>query len=201
MKRALDLVLLFLALPLWIPAMLILSVAVRIKLGSPLFFRQERPGLRGSPFYIVKFRTMSNSRDAEGNLLPDEVRLTRFGKWLRSTSMDELPEIINVWRGEMSFVGPRPLLMQYLDRYTPRQARRHEVLPGITGWAQVNGRNAISWENKLEMDVWYVEHQSLALDLKILLLTVLKVTKREGISAPGSATTHEFMGSKVSNDH
>jgi lipopolysaccharide/colanic/teichoic acid biosynthesis glycosyltransferase len=153
-----------------------------------------RPGLHGKPFVMLKFRTMTDQRDANGELLPDDLRLTRFGKWLRSTSLDELPELFNVLKGEMSLVGPRPLLMEYLPRYTPEQARRHEVKPGITGWAQVNGRNALSWEEKFQLDVWYVDHWNLWLDMKILLLTIWKVLKREGISAEGSATMPVFTG-------
>lgn len=177
------------------PLMVLLSLLVRWSLGSPIFFCQLRPGLHGNPFRIYKFRTMTNARNEEGNLLPDAERLVPFGRFLRSTSLDELPELINVLRGDMSLVGPRPLLMQYLARYTEEQARRHEVKPGITGWAQVNGRNAISWEEKFKLDVWYVDHQSLWLDLKILLMTVVKVFRREGISHPGQATMEEFMGS------
>jgi len=153
-----------------------------------------RPGLKGKPFYMYKFRTMTDETDEQGNLLPDELRLTRLGKFLRSTSLDELPELFNVLKGDMSLVGPRPLLMQYLDRYTPEQARRHEMKPGITGWAQVNGRNAITWEEKFALDVWYVDNWSLWLDLKILAMTIVKVFKREGISAEGEATMPEFMG-------
>jgi len=162
-----------------------------------VIFTQERPGLHGRIFKMYKFRTMRDLRDAGGNLLPDEQRLTKLGRFLRSTSLDELPELFNVLKGEMSLVGPRPLLVAYLDRYTPEQARRHEVLPGITGWAQVNGRNAISWEEKFKLDVWYVDHQSFWLDLKILFMTLAKVFKREGISAEGSATAPEFMGSDI----
>jgi sugar transferase EpsL len=175
--------------------MLVLAVAVRLALGAPVFFRQERPGLAGRTFRIVKFRTMSQARGHDGQLLPDAQRLGRVGRWLRASSLDELPEVFNVLRGEMSLVGPRPLLPQYLARYSPRQARRHEVRPGITGWAQVNGRNALSWEDRFELDVWYVEHRSFWLDLKILGLTALKVIRREGISAAGEATMGEFRGS------
>lgn len=198
-KRTFDFVATLLTLPLWLPIFLALLCVVRLKMGAPIFFRQERPGLNGIPFLLLKFRTMRDARDLYENALPDEQRLTPFGRWLRSASLDELPELINVLKGEMSLVGPRPLLMQYLDRYTPRQARRHEVKPGITGWAQVNGRNAISWEKKLELDVWYVENHSLWLDLKILLLTLIHVVQGHGISAPGSATAPEFMGSNSSN--
>jgi lipopolysaccharide/colanic/teichoic acid biosynthesis glycosyltransferase len=167
--------------------------------GRPVLFRQIRPGYKGKPFTIYKFRTMTNQRDRSGNLLPDEARLTRLGRFLRSTSLDEIPELINILKGEMSWVGPRPLLMQYLDRYTAEQARRHDVLPGITGWAQINGRNALTWKDKFNFDVWYVDHWSLSLDIKILLLTLWKVITREGINQPGHATAEEFMGTK--NNH
>jgi sugar transferase EpsL len=178
------------------PVLLLTAVFVRIRLGKPVFFTQERPGLSGRPFKMYKFRTMTDSRDAEGNLLPDEKRLTGFGRFLRSTSLDELPELLNVLKGDMSLVGPRPLLMQYLNRYSPQQARRHDVKPGITGWAQINGRNAITWEEKFELDVWYVDHQSLWLDIKIIFLTIWKIFKREGINQPGKASMEEFMGSR-----
>lgn len=173
------------------------TIAVLIKLDSPgtVLFRQQRPGLRGEPFIIFKFRTMCDARDQHGRLLPDKQRLTKLGRFLRSTSIDELPELYNVLKGDMSLVGPRPLLMGYLDRYTPEQARRHEVKPGITGWAQVNGRNTISWEEKFKLDVWYVDNWSLWLDFKILWLTLVKVLRREGISACGYATMPEFLGS------
>lgn len=174
--------------------MLILAVLVRLKIGSPVLFRQVRPGLRGKPFTIYKFRTMTDERDADGCLLPDSERLTKLGRFLRSTSLDELPELFNVIKGDMSIVGPRPLLMQYLDRYTPEQARRHEVKPGLTGWAQVNGRNAISWEDKFKLDVWYVDNWSVWLDVKIIGMTIMSVLKREGISQEGEATAAEFMG-------
>lgn len=195
MKRAFDFILVFLSAVLWGPILLVVAALVRWKLGAPVFFRQQRPGLQGQPFLMLKFRSMLDLRDPEGKPLPDEVRLTRFGRWLRASSLDELPELINVLKGEMSLVGPRPLLMQYLSRYTPRQARRHEVRPGVTGWAQVNGRNAISWEQKFELDVWYVENRSLWLDLKIIFLTFKSVFFRHGISAPGSSTMPEFTGS------
>ncbi len=172
-----------------------LAHKVAKNLGKPVLFRQERPGKDARIFTVLKFRTMTDGRDEHGELLPDEERLTDFGKWLRATSLDELPELFNIFRGDMSFVGPRPLLVRYLDRYTPEQARRHEVRPGLTGWAQVNGRNAISWEDKFALDVWYVDNRSLALDLKILKMTAGKVLSREGISADGSATMEEFMGS------
>ena len=183
--------LLVLALPL-----LLLALLVRTKLGSPVFFRQTRPGLHGKPFEMVKFRTMTDARDTTGSLLPDSERLPPFGRFLRASSLDELPELWNVLKGEMSLVGPRPLLMEYLPLYTPEQYRRHEVRPGITGWAQVNGRNAISWEEKFALDVWYVQNQSFWLDVKILWLTVKKVLVRDGISAAGEATMAKFTGSK-----
>ena len=182
--------LLILALPL-----LALMLLVRRKLGSPVFFRQVRPGLHGQPFEMVKFRTMTDERNAQGELLPDSERLPAFGRFLRSSSLDELPELWNVLKGEMSLVGPRPLLMEYLPLYTPEQYRRHEVRPGVTGWAQVNGRNAISWEEKFALDVWYVESQSFWLDIKILWLTVKKVLIKDGISAAGEATMAKFTGS------
>jgi lipopolysaccharide/colanic/teichoic acid biosynthesis glycosyltransferase len=178
---------------------MILGAVVRFRLGSPVFFRQVRPGRNGRPFKLIKLRTMTNEDDRQGTLPSDDNRLTDFGRWLRSTSLDELPELINVLKGEMSLVGPRPLLMEYLPLYSPRQARRHEVRPGITGWAQINGRNALSWEEKFELDVWYVENQSLWLDIKILFLTVLKVFTREGINAPGSATAPFFTGANTSS--
>lgn len=195
MKRVLDFILalcgvLALAMPL-----LVLVWLVRRKLGSPVFFRQVRPGLHGKPFEMVKFRTMTDERGPDGLLLPDAVRLTSFGRFLRSTSLDELPELWNVIKGEMSLVGPRPLLMEYLPLYTREQARRHEVRPGITGWAQVNGRNAISWEDRFALDVWYVDHPRLWLDIIILWMTVRKVLRRDGISAAGEATMTRFTGS------
>lgn len=197
-KRLFDIILSAGMLLVLSPLLLIVYILCRIKLGVPVFFRQERPGLHGKIFKMYKFRSMTGERDAEGNLLPDEVRLTSFGKILRATSLDELPELFNILKGEMSFVGPRPLLVQYLNRYTQQQARRHEVKPGLTGWAQVNGRNAISWEKKFELDVWYVDHWNLRLDLKILWMTAVKVLKRDGISAEGQATAGEFMGSEPS---
>lgn len=196
-KRWLDVTLSVVALTLLSLPMLVLAALVRWRLGSPVFFRQTRPGRGGVSFGMVKFRTMTDARDADGRLLPDDVRLTRFGKLLRATSLDELPELWNVLRGEMSLVGPRPLLVEYLDRYTPEQARRHETLPGITGWAQVNGRNALEWEQKFALDVWYVDHVSFWLDLKILAKTVLKVLVREGVSAAGHATAPVFLGSSA----
>ena len=196
MKRLLDFIaallgLIALALPL-----LLLMALIRRRLGSPVFFRQTRPGLHGQPFEMVKFRTMTDTRGPDGALLPDAERLTPFGRFLRSTSLDELPELWNVLKGDMSLVGPRPLLMEYLPLYSPEQARRHAVRPGVTGWAQVNGRNAISWEEKFALDTWYVDHQSLLLDIRILWLTVKKVLVREGISAAGEATMGKFTGSK-----
>ncbi|WP_461393249.1 sugar transferase [Deferrisoma sp.] len=189
-----DIILGFGALILAGPVCAVLSALVRAKLGTPVFFRQVRPGMHGRPFVMYKFRTMTDARGPDGELLPDAERLTPFGRWLRSTSLDELPELFNVLKGEMSLVGPRPLLMEYLPLYTPEQARRHEVKPGITGWAQVNGRNALTWEEKFRLDVWYVDNQSLWLDLKILLLTLKKVLLREGISAAGEATMPRFTG-------
>lgn len=196
LKRSLDISVALAGLILLSPMLLLLVLLVRMKLGSPVLFRQQRPGRQGKPFLLLKFRTMTDSRDADGMLLPDEQRLTRLGQLLRNTSLDELPELWNVLRGEMSLVGPRPLLMQYLDHYTPEQARRHDVRPGITGWAQVNGRNAISWDKKFELDVWYVENQSLWLDLRILWLTVWNVLLRKGIAADDHATMPEFLGSQ-----
>ncbi len=193
-KRLFDLILTVPGLILISPILAGIAVAVRFALGSPVLFRQQRPGSMGRPFTLYKFRTMSDETDAEGNLMPDAVRLTSLGRLLRSFSLDELPELLNVLRGEMSLVGPRPLLMRYLERYSEDQARRHHVLPGITGWAQINGRNANTWEKKFEYDVWYVDHWSLALDAKILLITLWKVLRREGISQPGQATAEEFMG-------
>ena len=193
-KRMCDLAIAVPVVVLAAPFLLALAVLVRLKLGSPVLFRQQRPGLNGCPFTIYKFRTMTDRRDAAGNLLPDGERLTAFGKFLRSTSLDELPELWNVLRGEMSLVGPRPLLMHYLDLYTPEQMRRHEVRPGITGWAQVNGRNALSWEEKFARDVWYVDHLSFWLDIKIIFLTFLKIVKREDINQPGEATMKFFEG-------
>lgn len=184
------------ALILLAPLLLLLALLVRLRLGAPVLFRQRRPGYQGRPFTMLKFRTMTDARDAAGKLLPDDQRLTPLGRFLRSSSLDELPGLINVARGEMSLVGPRPLLMEYLDRYTPEQMRRHEARPGITGWAQVNGRNAISWERKFALDVWYVDHISFWLDLRILALTALRVLRREGISQQGSATMSEFRGTQ-----
>jgi sugar transferase EpsL len=194
LKRLFDLTSSLALLILLSPLLAGIAALARLLLGSPVFVRQLRPGLHGRPFTLLKFRTMTEARDPVGNLLPDEQRLTRLGRFLRRTSLDELPELINVLKGEMSLVGPRPLLMRYLDRYTPEQARRHEVKPGITGWAQINGRNALTWEEKFKLDVWYVDHRSFWLDAKILLLTLWKVLQREGINQPGHATMEEFRG-------
>ena len=195
-KRCLDLILSGMALVVLSPVYLVLAVLVRVKLGSPVLFSQERPGRHGRIFRMYKFRSMTDKRDAEGNLLPDEYRMTRFGTVLRATSLDELPELWNIFKGDMSIVGPRPLLVRYLPRYNERQRRRHEVRPGLTGWAQVNGRNAISWEQKFEYDVEYVEKESFWLDIKILVMTVGKVLHRSGISQEGNATMEEFMGTE-----
>lgn len=194
-KRLFDIVISLTALILLSPVLLIVAIQVRRKLGSPVLFRQVRPGLHGKPFEMIKFRTMRDAIGPDGKPLPDAERLTSFGRMLRSTSLDELPELWNVLKGEMSLVGPRPLLMEYLHLYDKRQATRHDVRPGVTGWAQVNGRNAISWEQKFEYDAWYVEHQSFWLDIKILWLTVKKVVVRDGINAEGSATIEKFQGS------
>ena len=195
-KRLFDLVAASVALILLSPLMLVLGLLVLVALGPPLLFRQLRPGYGCRPFLIYKFRTMSADRDAGGRLLPDAVRLTRIGRFMRSLSLDELPELFNVIRGDMSIVGPRPLLMEYLPLYTPDQMRRHEAYPGLTGWAQINGRNALSWETRFALDVWYVDHRSFWLDLKIVLLTPWKVLQREGINQPGHATTEYFTGTK-----
>ncbi len=195
-KRGLDLLISGCALLVLWPVLLVLVVLVRSKLGSPAIFCQERPGKNGRVFRLYKLRTMTDERDEDGRLLPDEQRLTPFGRTLRSLSLDELPELWNIFRGDMSLVGPRPLLVKYLPLYNAQQARRHEVMPGLTGWAQVNGRNLVTWEDKFTMDVWYVDHISFALDLKILWLTVKAVLRREGISAEGSATMEDFAGSK-----
>ncbi len=193
-KRLFDFWISFAALTLLSPVLLLLAPLVRVKIGSPVFFTQTRPGLYGQAFQMIKFRTMTNARSADGALLPDAERLTRFGRVLRATSLDELPELWNVLKGDMSLVGPRPLLMEYLPLYSPEQARRHDVRPGITGWAQVNGRNAISWDAKFKLDVWYVDHQSFWLDVKILFLTVKRVFQRHGVSADGQATMPRFTG-------
>ncbi|NOY98037.1 MAG: sugar transferase [Chloroflexi bacterium] len=199
-KRLFDLALTILGLLIVLPILLLVAALVRVFLGRPVLFRQQRPGYKGRPFFIYKFRTMTGGRDADGNLLPDSERLTRLGRFLRAASLDELPELFNVLRGEMSLVGPRPLLMAYLPRYSPEQMRRHDVLPGITGWAQVNGRNDITWPEKFRLDVWYVDHWSFWLDIKILWLTIWKVFKREGISQTGEATTAYFMGNEESGE-
>ncbi len=196
MKRLFDLFAVFLLVSLLVIPLMILALLVRYKLGSPVLFRQMRPGLSGRPFNMVKFRTMTNECGPDGISLPDKQRLIPFGQYLRVTSLDELPELWNVLKGDMSLVGPRPLLMEYLPLYTKEQARRHELRPGITGWAQVNGRNTISWEEKFKLDVWYVDNRSFWLDLKILWLTVLKVLKRDGISAQGEATMTKFTGTE-----
>jgi sugar transferase EpsL len=193
-KRILDLLAACLGLILISPLLAVLAVLVRIKLGSPVLFRQQRPGYKGRPFTAYKFRSMTNGRGSDGRLLPDAERITPFGRFLRSTSLDDLPQLWNVLRGEMSLVGPRPLLMKYLALYTPGQMRRHDMLPGITGWAQVNGRNAISWEEKFRLDIWYVDHWSFWLDLRILLFTVPTIVRGQGISQPGHATAEEFKG-------
>jgi sugar transferase EpsL len=194
-KRVFDLALALPGAVLLLPLGLTLAALVRLRLGSPVLFRHVRPGLRGEPFTLYKLRTMRDLRNERGEFLPDEDRLTPFGRFLRRTSLDELPELWNVLRGDMSLVGPRPLLLEYLPRYTAGQARRHEVLPGITGWAQVRGRNALTWEEKFDLDVWYVDHMTLALDLTILRRTLLAVVRRKGVSAPGHATMPKFRGS------
>jgi lipopolysaccharide/colanic/teichoic acid biosynthesis glycosyltransferase len=195
-KRLLDLSLTLPSLVVLAPLFLLLMLLVRVKLGSPILFRQRRPGMSGRAFTLMKFRTMTDARDTQGRLLPDAERLTRFGRFLRATSLDELPELFNILKGDMSLIGPRPLLMEYLDRYTPEQARRHEVKPGLTGWAQINGRNALAWEDKFKLDVWYVDRVSLWLDLKILALTVIQLVRRDGISAEGHPTMPLFLGSE-----
>ncbi len=193
-KRTFDFLLSFTALLLFIPVLFVAAALVRWNLGSPVFYKQKRPGKDGTPFMLYKFRTMSEDKDSYGNLLPDNKRLTKVGQFLRSTSIDELPELWNVVKGDMSLVGPRPLLMEYLDRYTPEQARRHEVKPGITGWAQVNGRNAIKFAERFKLDVWYVDNMSFCLDIKIIMLTVWKIIAREGIDQPGEMEV--FKGTK-----
>ena len=194
-KRIFDIICAIVALVLLAPVMLLVAVFVRRKLGKPVLFTQTRPGLQGKPFQMLKFRTMRDAYDKNGNPLPDDQRITPFGQFLRSTSIDELPELINVLKGEMSLVGPRPLLMEYLELYSPEQARRHDVRPGITGWAQINGRNAISWKQKFELDLWYINNWSLWLDIKILFLTVVKVFKRSDINQQGRVTIEKFNGS------
>jgi len=192
-----DIVCAFGALVLLSPVILATGIAIRMRMGSPILFAQERPGLHGLPFTMYKFRTMRDAHDSAGQPLSDAERLTRFGRFLRATSLDELPELWNVLKGDMSLVGPRPLLMEYLPRYSMEQLRRHELRPGITGWAQVNGRNALDWPEKLALDIWYVDHQTFWLDLKILMLTVLKVVARDGISAVGEATMPKFQGNEI----
>lgn len=195
MKRTFDLVVSSLLFIITLPLMFIISILILVFMGRPILFKQQRPGLHAKPFYVLKFRTMNNKCDEKGNLLPDEDRVTLLGKILRKLSLDELPQLINVIKGDMSLVGPRPLLMEYLPLYSPEQARRHEVRPGITGWAQVNGRNAISWEKKFELDVWYVDNQSFWLDLKIILLTILRVLQTKDInSSPNQISTEKFRG-------
>ena len=196
-KRIFDLLATGLGLLVISPVLLVIALLIWIIHGMPILFRQKRPGYMGQPFFVYKFRTMNDRCTPDGSLLPDAERITSLGRFLRTLSLDELPELFNVLRGEMSLVGPRPLLMQYLARYSPEQARRHDVLPGITGWAQVNGRNALTWEDKFRLDVWYVDHWSFWLDIKILLLTLWKVLKAEGISQLGHATAEEFIGSKI----
>lgn len=196
MKRIFDVIFSIFGVVVFAFPMAAVAMLIRAKLGGPVFFRQMRSGLNAKPFFMLKFRSMTDERSPDGELLPDADRLTRFGALLRSTSLDELPELWNVFKGEMSLVGPRPLLMEYLPLYTPEQARRHDVRPGITGWAQVNGRNAISWEEKFALDVWYVENQSLWLDIKILWLTIRKVLIRDGISASGEVTVSKFKGTE-----
>lgn len=195
-KRIFDILAASIGLILLSPFILIIAILIRVFLGTPILFRQTRPGYKGKPFTVYKFRTMTESRDPDGNLLPDSARLTRFGKFLRSLSLDELPELFNILRGDMSLVGPRPLLMEYLPRYSPEQMRRHDAHPGLTGWAQVNGRNAIDWPTRFALDVWYVDHWSFWLDIKILFLSLWKVVTREGINQPGQATTEYFTGNK-----
>ncbi len=193
-KRVLDIILAFISIIVLSPILILISIIIAFTHGFPILFKQKRPGYKGEIFLIYKFRTMQNLKNKNGDLLPDEMRITKIGSFLRSTSLDELPELLNVLKGEMSIVGPRPLLVEYLPRYNVHQARRHEVLPGITGWAQINGRNAITWQNKFDLDVWYVDHWSFWLDLKIIFKSVAKVIRREGISQPGQATSEVFMG-------
>ncbi len=195
-KRLFDVVVSLALLVFSSPLLLATAMAVRLSLGRPVLLRQRRPGLRGTPFEFLKFRTMTEERDAAGNLLPDEQRMTGFGSRLRASSLDELPQLFNVLRGDMSLVGPRPLLMEYLPLYSPEQARRHEVRPGITGWAQVNGRNAVDWEERFRLDVWYVDHRSWALDARILFLTLATVFRARGVSHPGQSTMPRFTGNR-----
>lgn len=202
-KRIFDISASIVGLLILCPILIIVAVLIRLKLGSPIIFKQQRPGLGGKPFFLYKFRTMTDEKDEFGNLLPDPIRITSFGRFLRKCSFDEFPQLLNVIKGDISLVGPRPLLMEYLSLYTEEQKKRHEVRPGITGWAQVNGRNAITWEEKFKLDVWYVNNQSFFLDLKILFLTAYKVMKSEGINQTGNATVEQFKGlnSKVSGGH
>lgn len=199
-KRMFDLLFGVLLFIIFMPLLISISFLLWLSIGSPVYFKQLRPGFKGEPFYFYKFRTMTNEKDEQGNLLSDEERLTRVGLVLRKLSLDELPQLINVIKGDLSFVGPRPLLMEYIDRYNNEQARRHDVKPGITGWAQVNGRNALSWQEKFKLDVWYVDNQSFWLDIKILWLTLIKVFKAEGISGEGTATMTKFMGDEGMDD-
>ena len=199
-KRLLDLSIALIGLIILSPLMILISILVAVFLGRPIFFRQKRPGFHGKIFKILKFRSMNEKTDESNQLLPDKDRLTKFGQFLRTTSLDELPELFNILLGDMSIVGPRPLLISYLPLYNPHQMRRHDVLPGLTGWAQVNGRNALTWEEKFDLDVWYVDHWSFGLDLKIMMLTMVKVIKREGISQPGQATSDPFKGTPNKTD-
>ncbi|TDT43472.1 lipopolysaccharide/colanic/teichoic acid biosynthesis glycosyltransferase [Halospina denitrificans] len=201
LKRLLDIVISALTLLFLLPLMALIAIAVLLSMGRPVFFRQERPGLWGKPFQMVKFRTMKDAGDEKGHPLPDHQRLTQVGRFLRTASLDELPELWNVLKGDMSLVGPRPLLMEYLPRYNAWQYRRHEVRPGVTGWAQINGRNALSWEEKFDLDVWYVDHHSLCLDIRILILTAVQVIRPKGISAEGEATMPFFYGSEHNNSY
>lgn len=200
MKRLFDVIISILALPFLVPLGMVLAILVRINLGSPVFFIQERPGLKGRPFNLIKFRSMKNSFSNSGKPLPDVERLSRLGLFLRASSLDELPEFLNVLKGDMSLVGPRPLLMEYLGLYSQEQSRRHDVLPGITGWAQVNGRNNLSWDEKFKLDVWYIENRSLWLDCKILFLTIRKIVAKDGISQPGCATAEKFTGAVADDE-
>ena len=196
MKRLVDFSIALVLVVFLLPVFLLIAVLVRVKLGSPVIFRQMRPGFRGRPFMMYKFRSLTNDRDDTGRLLPDAQRFTRFSALLRRSSLDELPELVNVLKGDMSLVGPRPLLMQYLERYDRQQARRHDVRPGITGWAQVNGRNAVSWEDKFKLDVWYVDHHCFLLDMKIMVMTLVQVYRQAGIHQKGHVTAAEFLGNK-----
>ena len=200
-KRAFDFIVVLATMPLWLPLLIVLAISVRLNLGAPVLFRQTRPGQNEEVFELIKFRTMSDRHDSTGKLLPDAQRMTSFGQWLRGSSLDELPELWNILKGEMSLVGPRPLLVQYVKRYSSEQRRRHLVPPGLTGWAQINGRNALSWEEKFTLDIWYVDHRSLGLDLLILFRTIWQVVARRGISAPGDATMPEFKPDGVCSQH